>query len=156
MQVVEVSVGKLKPSAYNPRVISDEDMDSLKRAMEEFGCVEPLVVNKDFSVIGGHQRLVAAKDLGWKKVPVVMVDLPEDKAMALNLALNRIHGDWDYPKLKDVLEELDTGAIDMELTGFGPDEIEQLMTQFHFPIDEKEYDEDIETGNKCPKCGYEW
>ena len=139
MQVVEVSVGKLNPSAYNPRVISDEDMDSLKRAMEEFGCVEPLVVNKDFSVIGGHQRLVAAKDLGWKKVPVVMVDLPQDKAMALNLALNRIHGDWDFGKLRDVLEEIDTGAFDIELTGFGPEEIENIMTW----VPEEEVQEEV-------------
>lgn len=150
MQIVEVSVGKLNPSAYNPRVISDEDMDNLKRVMEEFGCVEPLVVNKDFSVIGGHQRLVAAKDLGWKKVPVFMVDLSEEKAKILNLALNRIHGDWDYPMLRDMLVDLDTGAFDIELTGFGPSEIEDLFTLYGDEYKRPDFDElvdEFDAGN---------
>lgn len=158
MQIVEVPIGKPNPSVYNPRVISEEDMVNLGRSMDEFGCVEPLVLNKDYSVIGGHQRLVAAQALGWKKIPVVMLDLPEDKAMALNLALNRIHGDWDFGKLRDVLEELDTGAFDIELTGFGPEEIEKVMT-WESP-DIKEGSEGGSATGKgttvCPECGHEW
>jgi hypothetical protein len=67
------------------------------------------------------------------EVDCVVVDLDETKEKALNIALNKIQGDWDYAKLKDLLEELDTGAFDIELTGFGMDEIEDLMTQFHVP-----------------------
>jgi hypothetical protein len=64
--------------------------------------------------------------------------------------------EWDLPVLKDLLEELDTGAFDMDLTGFDTSEIEDLMTQFHVPEKNKEYDESIEMQNKCPQCGYEW
>jgi DNA modification methylase len=71
--------------------------------------------------------------MGMSEVDCVVVDLDETKEKALNLALNKIQGDWDYLKLKDLLQELDTGEIDLEITGFDMDEIEDLMTQFHVP-----------------------
>jgi len=76
----------------------------------------------------------------------------------LNISLNKISGDWDRVKIKDLLLELDTGEYDITLTGWGEQEIEDLMTEFHIEeeINEKEVDENMETENECPKCGYKW
>jgi len=73
--------------------------------------------------------------LGIEKVEVSVVDLTPVKEKALNIALNKIQGEWDFPKLKDLLEELDTGGFDIEITGFDNAEIEDLMTQFHVPAE---------------------
>ncbi|GAI56182.1 unnamed protein product, partial [marine sediment metagenome] len=75
--------------------------------------------------------------LGYKKVDCVLLDLDKTKEKALNIALNRIEGEWDLPKLKDLLQELDTGEIDMDITGFDYTDLEELMTQFYVP-DEKD------------------
>jgi DNA modification methylase len=130
-------IDKLDPAYYNPRKDlkpGDPEYEKLKKSIQEFDLVEPLVWNERTSrLIGGHQRLKVLQELGYTKVEVSVVDLPEEKEKALNVALNKIQGDWDYVKLKDLLEELDTGEFDLELTGFDMDEIEDLMTQFHVP-----------------------
>ena len=122
--------------------------------------MEPLIMNKRGNVlIGGHQRLKILRELGHTETDVSIVDLPPEKEKALNLALNKISGEWDMPMLKDILEELDTGEIDIEVTGFDMAEIEGLMTQFHVPEEEPEYDESIADGVKmttCPECGHEY
>ncbi len=137
MQVSKIPIGQLKPAAYNPRKDlqpGDPEYEKLKRSMQEFGYVEPIVWNKRTgNIVGGHQRYKVLLDMGMREVDCVVVDLDETKEKALNLALNKIQGDWDYPKLKDLLQELDTGEFDLELTGFDMDEIEDLMTQFHVP-----------------------
>lgn len=134
MEIKKVLVKDLKYAPYNPRKISDEMLNKLKQSIEEFGYVEPIVVNKRTRhVVGGNQRLKALEDLGIEEVEAVFVDLDDAREKALNIALNKITGEWDYPKLKDLLEELDTGEIDIELTGFDMVEIEDLMTQFHVP-----------------------
>ena len=134
MEIKKVLVKDLKYAPYNPRKISDEMLNKLKQSIEEFGYVEPIVVNKRTRhVVGGNQRLKALEDLGIEEVEAVFVDLDDAREKALNVALNKITGEWDYPKLKDLLEELDTGAGDIELTGFDMVEIEDLMTQFYVP-----------------------
>ncbi len=134
MEIKKVLVKDLKYAPYNPRKISDEMLEKLKKSIEEFGYIEPIVVNKRTRhVVGGNQRLKALEDLGIEEVEAVFVDLDDAREKALNIALNKITGEWDYPKLKDLLEELDTGEIDIELTGFDMVEIEDLMTQFHVP-----------------------
>ncbi len=131
MEIRKMPIDKLDPAYYNPRKDlkpGDPEYEKLKKSIQEFDLVEPLVWNERTSrLIGGHQRLKVLQELGYTKVEVSVVDLPEEKEKALNVALNKIQGDWDYVKLKDLLEELDTGAFDIELTGFGLDEIEQLM-----------------------------
>ena len=137
MQVSKIPIGQLKPAAYNPRKDlqpGDPEYEKLKRSIQEFGYVEPIVWNKRTgNIVGGHQRYKILLDIGMSEVDCVVVDLDETKEKALNLALNKIQGDWDHLKLKDLLQELDTGEIDLELTGFDMDEIEDLMTQFHVP-----------------------
>lgn len=126
MKLAHVALDKLKPAGYNPRHISDDELASLVRSIREFGLVDPIVANKDGTVIGGHQRLKAAKIAGLERVPVVYVDLPKDKEKALNLALNRISGEWDEAKLRSLMEELADGDLELELTGFTNDELDWL------------------------------
>lgn len=95
MEIQQVKIKDLKNAEYNPRKISDFDLKALKNSIKEFGFVEPVVANKNNQVIGGHQRVKAAQALGIESVPVFYIDLPAEKEKILNLALNRIHGDWD-------------------------------------------------------------
>lgn len=124
-------LAEIKGAAYNPRKKlkpGDPDYELLSKGLSEFGCVEPLVWNKRTgTLVGGHQRLQVLMDLGQKEIEVSVVDLPPDREAALNIALNKISGDWDFPKLRDVLAELDTGAIDTDLTGFTDEEIRALF-----------------------------
>ena len=107
LEILPLPVEELKPDPANPRRISDEELESLTRSIREFGLVEPVVVRKeDHVVIGGHQRLLAARRLGLKQVPVVLVDLSQEQARLLNLALNRISGAWDQELLGRLLAEL--------------------------------------------------
>lgn len=146
MQTMKLS--DLKPAPYNPRVDlkpGDKEFEKLKRSVETFGLVEPVVFNKRSGyVVGGHQRLKVLQIMGFDEVPVSVVDLDDDMERALNVALNKIEGDWDYAKLKDLLQELDTGAFDLDLTGFDSDEIENLMTAVFTE------DEDIKEDNYDP------
>ena len=163
MQVSKIPIGQLNPAAYNPRKDlqpGDPEYEKLKKSIQEFGYVEPIVWNKRTgNIVGGHQRYKVLLDMGMSEVDCVVVDLDETKEKALNLALNKIQGDWDYLKLKDILQELDTEEFDIELTGFGMEEIEELMTQFHVPEEEPEFIEDIASDIKtatCPECGHEF
>lgn len=159
MEIRKLGVEELKPAAYNPRKAlkkGDKEYKKIERSIEEFGYIDPIIVNSDLTIIGGHQRFTVLKDLGFKEVECVMVDVDKDKEKALNIALNKISGEWDLPKLKDVLLELDSGVFDVELTGFDMVEIEELMTQYHVEesgeVKEDEFDVDQNLENiKTPK-----
>ncbi len=129
LKIVEVPIAGLRPAPYNPRHMSESEMQKLMRSIQEFGLVEPLVVRRrDRTIIGGHQRWEAAKRLGLKTVPVVYVELTEAEAKALNLALNKIQGEWDLPRLGLLLEELrDLPDLDETLSGFDETEMESLL-----------------------------
>jgi DNA modification methylase len=131
LRVEHVPVSQLRPWPENPRLMPEAEMHKLVRSIETFGLVEPLVVRRsDNLVIGGHQRLDAAKALGLIKVPVVFVDVTEEKAKALNLALNKIQGQWDLPKLGELLDELrELPDFDVTLTGFDGEEIDDLLAE---------------------------
>ena len=107
-------------------------------------------------MVGGHQRLKILQERGNKEVEVSVVDLPDNKEKALNLALNKISGEWDFPKLKDLLEELDAGGFDIEITGFDDKEIEDLMTQFNPVPEDTQPRLDEKAKVKCPECGFEF
>ncbi len=129
LRVEHVPVASLHPWGANPRHMPPEEMESLQRSVAQWGLVQPLVVRRaDNTIIGGHQRLEAARALGLKTVPVVFADISEEEAKALNLALNRISGEWDGAKLGELLEELQRlPSIDETLTGFSTDEIDDLL-----------------------------
>ena len=139
MEIQTLKVDEINPAVYNPRKDlkpGDPEYEKLKKSILEFDMVEPLVWNKRTrNLVGGHQRLKILKELGIENVEVSVVDLDETKEKALNLALNKISGEWDFSKLKDLLGELGAGDLDIEITGFDLKEIEDLITQFH-PTDE--------------------
>ena len=127
--VEQVPLDALRPDPANPRRISEAELEALTRSLREWGFVQPLVARRaDRTVIGGHQRLVAAARLGLKQVPVIWLDLEPDQARLLDLALNRISGSWDEQLLARLLGELQAeGAVDLTLTGFGEDELANLL-----------------------------
>jgi len=142
MKIEKMKVSDLKYAPYNPRKIDDKELAKLKRSISEFGYVEPIVWNERTGfVVGGNQRLKALRELGIEEVDVVVVDLDDAKEKALNVALNKISGEWDFIKLKDVLTDIDTGDFDIELTGFDLDEIENLIT-FDKEPEEDNFDAD--------------
>lgn len=105
--VPEFETAKLVICPWNPRRIAPEQKNALVDSLKRFGQVQPLVVNRrGLMVLGGNQRLDALRELGIKTTPVVLVDLAELEAKALNLALNRIAGEWDYGALEVLLRDL--------------------------------------------------
>ncbi len=126
-----ISVSELRPAEYNPRVElkpGDKEWESLKRSLEKFGFADPLVVNADMTVIGGHQRLNVAKALGYTEVPCAVVDLTKEDEQALNVALNKISGKFDLDKLANLLQGLTLGGYDATLTGFDEKECNSLIS----------------------------
>jgi ParB-like chromosome segregation protein Spo0J len=118
------SIGLAK---YNPRKISEQALDSLVQSIERFGFVTPVIVNDRTGIlVGGHQRIKAAKKLGLKDVPVVAVNLDESEEKALNVALNKISGEWDLDLLRGVLEDVQAAGLDLSLTGFSDEEWREL------------------------------
>jgi DNA modification methylase len=138
MQVVHVSTTDLatKAAPFNPRTISEHDLKSLGRSLRYFGPVEPVVVNqRSGHIVGGHQRVKAAEAEGIDTLPVVYVDLDDPSERQLNLALNRISGEFDVDKLQEVLADLQRAGADLELTGFTDTEIEEFLRGGDVPQD---------------------
>jgi ParB-like chromosome segregation protein Spo0J len=139
MEIKKINKKHINPAPYNPRKNlkpGDPEYEKLKRSIEEFGFIEPLVWNKRTgNLCGGHQRYKILLARGDEEFECSVVDLDLQREKALNLALNKVTGDWDGAKLKDILADLDDGLFDMSLTGFDNDEIEELMTQYFKPAD---------------------
>jgi len=145
-------VGVLKPAAYNPRKKlkpGDKEYEKIKNSIMEFGFADPLVVNADMTIIGGHQRLTVAMELGYTEVPCAVVDIDKTREKALNIALNKITGAWDDSLLADLLEDIQNSSFDLGKTGFDPPEIETLFNKVHSK-DVKEDDFDVEKELKQP------
>jgi DNA modification methylase len=144
LQIEKIPIKKINPAPYNPRKDlkpGDSEYDKLKRSILEFDMVEPLVWNKQTgNLVGGHQRLKILIENGETRVDCSVVDLSKSKEKALNIALNKIQGEWDFPKLRDLLLEIDTGEFDIDITGFDAGELEQLVASY--PLEGGEARED--------------
>ena len=129
LQIEHLPIESLRPDAANPRRISDAELEALTRSIGEFGFLDPVIARReDRTVIGGHQRLLAARRLGMKTVPVVLVDLTLEQSRLLNVALNKISGSWDDELLARLLADLKPiDGIDLTLTGFEEDELDKLL-----------------------------
>ena len=144
MNIQKISIEKLKPAEYNPRKDlkpEDEEYQKIKKSLVEFGYVAPVIVNADMTVIGGHQRIKVLKELGYEEIQCIVVDLDKNKEKALNLALNKISGEWDNDKLEAILAELKETDIDINVTGFSNDEIDDILKDI---IGSNEDDFDLE------------
>lgn len=134
MNIQIIDINKLIPATYNPRKDlkpDDAEYIKIKNSIVKFGFVSPLVINKDMTVIGGHQRLKVLKDLGITEVECIVVDLDKTNEKALNIALNKIQGDWDEDKLEALLQELKLEEFDMNLTGFDFDEVDEILNDIN-------------------------
>ncbi|MBT9169362.1 MAG: hypothetical protein DDT19_02721 [Syntrophomonadaceae bacterium] len=166
MNIEKIKADILKPARYNPRKDlkpSDKEYQKLRRSIEEFGYVEPVVFNRQTSnVVGGHQRLKVLLDLGHTEIDCVVVELDPQREKALNIALNKIQGEWDENKLAELMAELDAAAFDVSLTGFDAAEIDELLNRWHakdvvqdnFDVDKEK--ERIESDGAITKLGNIW
>lgn len=152
----------LKPHPRNPNTHPEDQIKLLANIIAKTGWRSPIVVSKRSGFMTkGHGRLMAAQMLGLKTVPVDFQDYPDEAAeLADMVADNRIAelAEFDRATLKDILQDLDTGAFDMLTTGFDLPAIEALMTEFHVPEENTPIDEGAmaDTKNECPKCGFKW
>lgn len=126
LKVQYVKIGKLKTADYNPRRWSETAIKNLKESVKRFGLVGPIIVNSVINrqnvVIGGHFRLKVAKDLGYKTIPVVYVNIPDiEKEKELNLRLNKNLGEWDF----DLLAKFDETFLSD--VGFSSEELDEVF-----------------------------
>ena len=173
MKIVKVDINELICPEYNPRQITDDEMEKLKNSINEFGYVAPIIVNKHNNhIVGGNQRYEALKQLGYTMIDVIYINEPDiNKEKALNIRLNNLSGEWDKNKLRTILDDLKLQKFDVSLTGFdievqkfefddnppiynapssdivdmkGEDQEETIdEIYFEIPDDEPEYDESI-------------
>jgi len=131
MDIQTLPIGKLVPADYNPRKDlkpGDPEYEKLKRSLSEFGYVEPVIWNKTTGhVVGGHQRLKVLIDTGVTEVECVVVEMDSEKEKALNIALNKINGEWDKDKLSLLIADLQGVDFDVSLTGFDAPELDALF-----------------------------
>lgn len=150
MKIEKVNIDELISPEYNPRDMPPEEMEKLKRSITEFGYVDPIIVNEvNNHIIGGNQRYEALKELGYDEVDVVYVheeDINREKA--LNIALNKISGEWDNEKLTKIFTDMKVEGFDLELTGFGDFELDFYLDNdcdgFFNPFNDDESDLDYE------------
>ena len=151
LKVLPISV--LKPAEYNPRKKlkpGDREYKKIKDSIEEFGFADPLVVNADMTIIGGHQRLNVAIDLGYTEVPCAVVDVDKTREKALNIALNKITGEWDEQLLADLLTDLKDADYDLDYTGFDAPEVDALFSNIYDKkVKEDDFDVDKELKQPC-------
>jgi hypothetical protein len=158
LTVVEVPIDDLRPDPANPRRISDTQVEALTRSIQEYGFVQPVLARSaDKTVIGGHQRLTAARRLGYKTVPVSFLDITLEQARLLNLGLNKISGDWDQELLARLLADLSTEEVDLSLSGFADDEVSKLLKSLEHRerrerVESFELDAALEAARAAPRA----
>ncbi|HEM2651623.1 TPA: DNA modification methylase [Streptococcus suis] len=152
MEIREIRLSELHPASYNPRKKlkkGDKEYEKIKQSLLKFGYVDPIIVNKDLTVIGGHQRLTVLKDLDYETAKCVIVNLSKEDEKALNIALNKITGQWDDQLLADLLLDLQESDFNLDLTGFEPPEIDDILSNVH-DKDLSDDDFDVEEELKKP------
>ncbi len=155
MLIRKIPIKKINPAPYNPRKDLKPDhkeYQHLVKSIEEFGYVDPLIWNeRTGNFVGGHQRFKVLLAQGIKDVQVSVVNLSLEKEKALNVALNKISGDWDRDKLATLLDELcKSPGIDIEVTGFDLPEIENILADFKDPNSQENFDVEDELNNTGP------
>lgn len=145
MNLQTLKLDDIKPAAYNPRIMTDEEFNGLVKSLEIFGQQENLIVNKDMTLISGHQRLEAMKFLSWTEATCNVVNLNKTQEKKLNVTMNNkaIAGKWDDLKLAEILEEL---RLDDDYEPLRLDKLEPL------DLSEQKKKRKLIT---CPECAFE-
>jgi ParB-like chromosome segregation protein Spo0J len=157
-----ISTEKLIPYVNNARVHSDEQVLQIAGSIKEFGFNNPVLVDKGCGIIAGHGRVMAAKRLDITEVPCIRLEhLTEAQRKAYILADNKIaeNSSWDRDLLTLEIDNLKALDFDVDLLGFDESEfvnVDDTTRPKDAPDDFAEYDDDLSTDFKCPKCNYEW
>lgn len=146
MNLKQIKLDDINPALYNPRVITDVEFDGLVKSLNIFGQQENLIVNKDMTLVSGHQRLEAMKFLGWTEATCNMVDLTKTQEKKLNVTMNNkaIEGKWDDLKLAEILEDLKL-----------EDDYEPLRLNKLEPLDLSDNKAKKRKLMTCPECQFE-
>ena len=151
----KVPVTDINPAEYNPRKDlkpGDPAYEKLKRSMTEFGYVEPIIWNEETgNIVGGHQRYKVLVAEGHTEVECVIVRMSAEREKALNVALNKVTGDWEYEALADLIKDLEAQDFDVTLTGFDAAEIEDLFSQVH---DKDAEDDDYDVNKALEEAAF--
>ena len=142
MKIEKAKIKDLISPTYNPRDITPDEMEKLKTSIQEFGYVDPIIVNEHNNhIVGGNQRYEALKSLEYTEVDVVYINEPDPNSeKALNIALNKISGEWDFGKLSEILDDMEMEGFDITLTGFdGLDDIDIDLDGDYEPDYDEEY-----------------
>ena len=134
MEFKKLKINSLIPASYNPRKKlkpGDAEYEKIKNSITEFGYVDPIIVNSDMTIIGGHQRWSVLKALGYDEVDCVVIKIDKTKEKALNIALNKVTGEWNKELLADLIKDLQSLDYDVSMTGFEPPEIDELFNDVH-------------------------
>lgn len=132
MNIETRRLADLRAADYNPRrklQQGEPEYEKIARSIEEFGYCDPIIINQNGTIIGGHQRTQVLLDMGAETADVVVLDLDEDKEKALNIALNKITGEWDAVKLTELIAELDLDGYDLTKTGYAGKELQAMLSQ---------------------------
>ena len=146
MEFKKLKINSLIPASYNPRKKlkpGDAEYEKIKNSITEFGYVDPIIVNSDMTIIGGHQRWSVLKALGYDEVDCVVIEIDKTKEKALNIALNKVTGEWNKELLADLIKDLQSLDYDVSMTGFEPPEIDELFNDLHSK-ETKEDDFDVD------------
>ncbi len=128
LEVREIELVDLHPWDDNPR-LNEHAVDAVAESIRSFGFNVPILCDQSLTIVAGHTRWKAAKKIGMDKVSVIVVEMTDDQRHAFAIADNKTAeiADWDFPKLREVLEELRSEEIDIKSLGFSDEEIRRLI-----------------------------
>jgi len=154
---------RLVPYERNARTHSPEQVAQIAASIQEFGFTNPILVDGANGILAGHGRLAAAKDMGLKEVPVIVLEhLNADQRRAYIIADNKLalNAGWDVSLLQEEIVSLNLEDFDLSVLGFDDSELSNFIDPEQLdreaPEEFSEVDDDIETDHRCPSCGYEW
>lgn len=131
MEIVKVDINELISPEYNPRQITDDEMGKLKNSINEFGYIDPIIVNRvNNHIVGGNQRYECLKSLGYNEIDVIFIEEPDiNREKAINIRLNNSSGEWDIGKLDTIFEDLKLTGFDIRLTGFATENLQPFENE---------------------------
>ena len=147
----------------NPNHLTDQQMTALRKSMEKYGYLAPVIIDQDNNIADGEHRVLVYKQLGRTQIPVYRLNLTNDTdRRILRQVMNKLHGEHELTKdTQEIIKIIEGGqlAVLSELLAQQEKSFQYMVDQFNESQDkvlEALSDEGIETNHKCPKCGYEW
>jgi hypothetical protein len=130
LSIQEIDVFSLRPWQDNPR-FNEKAVNAVAESIRVFGFNVPILCDQNFIIIAGHTRWMAAKQIGMKSVPAIVLDINESQRKALAIADNKTAeiAEWNYPKLQQILGELRTKKINLPSLGYSQAELQALLTK---------------------------